>query len=610
MPYAAAAPGTLSRRRMLATGALAAALTLLPRGGGLGASPALGAAARRRPPRRLSSFGLDVRGSELRGGRVSGTIDAPRRFDLIGARGAGVRGSGLEVRVRPHGGRWSSWAPLDVTRHGPDGQGDLATSDPVWVGGADELQLRSRRPLGGVRLHFVAVPTEARTASPRASAAAARASAVAGSPAIIGRDVWEAGRCPPRSGPSYGEVQLGFVHHTVSANEYGPQDSAAIVLAICKFHRDSNGWKDIGYNFVVDRFGQIFEGRAGGIDRAVIGAQAEGYNRFSTGVACLGTFTSVPQTPQGLDAVARLLAWKLAIHGAPVAGQVTVTSGGGGTNRFKAGTAVTFERISGHRDGCATACPGNALYAQLPEIRARAAGVPVVADVARLTATPEETRVVYGEDAVFAGRLVAAGGVPAAGVRVSVQKRGASGRYTTVARATTESDGSWRVRFPWRAAGPVRATGIPPGGSRIRSGTVQIGLVPLVTVKAATSRIQAGRRIRISGVVRPHAAARVLVEKEGKDGRYRRVRESRLRVSKSRYSSDVLLRDPGLYRLTVRTGPSRSPTATAPVYVRAVRDIERNPAPSSGTPGSSSSGGAGTGSGSAPGSSAGGVTAG
>ena len=84
-------------------------------------------------------------------------------------------------------------------------------------------------------------------------------------------------RCRRAPLPSYGTVQAAFVHHTVTAVDYAPEESAGIVLGIARYHRNSNGWNDIGYNFLVDRYGVIFEGRAGGIEAAVIGAQAQGW---------------------------------------------------------------------------------------------------------------------------------------------------------------------------------------------------------------------------------------------------------------------------------------------------------------------------------------------
>ncbi len=119
-------------------------------------------------------------------------------------------------------------------------------------------------------------------------------------------------------------MQAAFVHHTVTAVDYAPEESAGIVLGIARYHRDSNGWNDIGYNFLVDRYGVVFEGRAGGIEAAVIGAQAQGWNSVSTGIACLGTFTNIPLDAPAMEALAKLIGWKLSLHGVPVQGQVTL----------------------------------------------------------------------------------------------------------------------------------------------------------------------------------------------------------------------------------------------------------------------------------------------
>jgi hypothetical protein len=274
----------VTRRRALTLGATAGLGSLLASspvaavGRGLNAKP--------------RGFGLVVDPSDFpAGGGPSRVLRAPRRFDLLGLRGAGH----VDVRVRARGGAWSDWVPLAVHGdHAPDtGTGERA-SDPVWTGGSDELQLRAARaPRRSLRVHLVAVPAAARRRSARRSARARAAQAggvqPGSPPPIVPRSAWGADALPPRSSPSYGTVQAAFVHHTVTANEYGPQDSAAIVLGIHTFHRDTNGWNDIGYNFLVDRYGQVFEGRAGGVDQPVVGAQAEGYNAQSTGVAGSGT---------------------------------------------------------------------------------------------------------------------------------------------------------------------------------------------------------------------------------------------------------------------------------------------------------------------------------
>jgi hypothetical protein len=556
----------LTRRHALALGAAAGLSSLLSR------APAAAWARRATAPR---GFGLDVPGSAFADGRRTAALKAPRRFDLLGVRGSGLSGGGLEVRVRRRGAAWSPWVPLGPGHdHRPDtGSGEHA-SDPVWTGGADELQLRcARRPRGDLRVHFVAVPRAAKRRGARATARAARATAAqAGAPPMVPRSGWGGDQVPPRAAPDYGDVQVAFVHHTVSANDYQPQDSAGIVLGIAKYHRDTNGWNDIGYNFLVDKFGQIFEGRAGGIDQAVVGAQSQGYNSHSTGISNIGTYSDVAQADVALDAVARLIAWKLPLHGAPVTGQVVVTSGGGPDNRYPSGTPVTLERICGHRDGDATECPGNALYAQLPEVRRRAQALapaaPVVAPA--IAIDPPAAEAVYGQSLEVHGVVRRGDGSPIAGQSVQVQKQG-SGGWVAVAWVQTGADGTFAAAPVWRAAGRVRAWAAVAGAAPVATEGVQVGCVPALAAKARTSRVRAGRSLTVDGIVRPLAPVTVVVERQGSDGVFRRVGTVVVKPRRPEFRATVALRRPGLYRLTPRTGSGTATAKAAALYVRAVR---------------------------------------
>ena len=287
-------------------------------------------------------------------------------------------------------------------------------------------------------------------ALPHAPKPRARASQA---PFIVPRDSWGAAQVPPRSGPSYGAVQMAFVHHTAGTIEYAPEDSPGIVLGIAKYHRNSNGWNDIGYNFLVDRYGMIFEGRAGGIEAAVIGAQAQGYNSQSTGIATLGTFTNIPLDDPAMEALAKLIGWKLSLHGIPTQGVVTLISGGGETNRFPNGTPVTFERISGHRDSNETTCPGDSLYAQLPDLRARAARYAV--PVSALTVSASSQRGVT--PVAVSGSLRFADGSSPAGAPLAVEYTSAGSAWTPVTTAAAGPDGAWAASIVLPATGQVRA---------------------------------------------------------------------------------------------------------------------------------------------------------
>ncbi len=303
---------------------------------------------------------------------ISPPITAPHRFDLVGV----VREMrAVEIRARDQGDRWSDWVEQE------DGT-------PIYVGGADQVQVRAAfKPRG--RLHFVNVSGTSGGFADRLLVSARRAintafisvastpvaEALAPKPRVVSRAGWGAdlaeGGCPPRRPPAYGTVQAAVIHHTVNANDYTPEEAASIVLGICRFHVFGNGWNDIGYNALVDRYGTLYEGRAGGLKRPVVGAQAQGFNAQTTSIASIGDHTSEVPTPQTQRSIIQFLAWKMGVNRAyPVTTTVQLTSAGGSESRYPAGTLVTVPRILGHTTLGVTACPGGALIPLIPRIQA------------------------------------------------------------------------------------------------------------------------------------------------------------------------------------------------------------------------------------------------
>jgi hypothetical protein len=319
------------------------------------------------PAAAFGEVSLTMRDVPLHGERTLAAAQ-PARFDMVGLH---WRGPGsVEFRTHSIGGRWSAWQPAapeaeDLPDH-PSRSWHLG--NPYWVGASDRIAYRFRGRVTRLRAYFIESPEER---------IPLRRFSMTGSPPLISRTAWGADEAIRRAPPSYARsLQFAVVHHTAGTNSYTAAQSAAVVRGIEVYHVKGNGWNDIGYNFLVDKYGQVFEGRYGGVDKNVIGAHAEGFNTGSVGIALIGTYESTAPTAAEKTALANLLAWRLDIaHVDPLS---TLTYVSGGDAKFPVGTPVFLRAVSGHRDTGFTTCPGAVLYGQLGALarQAAATGLP------------------------------------------------------------------------------------------------------------------------------------------------------------------------------------------------------------------------------------------
>ena len=302
-----------------------------------------------------------------------------------------VTEDGITVQVRTLTGQeWSEWSSIEYhDDHAPDADSPEALNDrpgtePVIIGDVDSVQVKavvdgvSNAVLPDDLTLAVIAPGTAQETEKQApaqgtsyddefekrnqDAISLRAAVTTPAmPTIYSRAQWGANEAlRDKSALRYGTVSAGFVHHTVNANAYTEAQVPGILRSIYAYHVQSRGWSDIGYNFLVDRFGRIWEGRYGGVDKNVVGAHTLGYNDYSFAMSAIGNFDVVAAPDVMLRAYGSLFAWKLSINGVSPASMSQQVG------------RKTFAAINGHRDADSTACPGRYLYAKLATIRAYA----------------------------------------------------------------------------------------------------------------------------------------------------------------------------------------------------------------------------------------------
>ena len=213
------------------------------------------------------------------------------------------------------------------------------------------------------------------SAAPAAAPALAPAATTAnGLPvAVTTRAEWGANASYMSWDPEYASAGHVVVHHTAGTNSYSAGQSASIVRGIYYYHAVTLDWGDIGYNFLVDKFGTVFEGRSGSVaapaGKMSIGAHARGVNTGTMGISMMGDYSAVSPSDAQLSSVGKMAGWFLKRAG------ISDVTGWAGlhvwtTERYQAGSTISMPRILGHRDVGYTTCPGNVGYSKLGAIRA------------------------------------------------------------------------------------------------------------------------------------------------------------------------------------------------------------------------------------------------
>lgn len=299
--------------------------------------------------------------------------------------GTPVEVTEVALRVREDG-RWTEWQSLGVDGGGDDDadagaeiEGGRAGTEPFMTTGADGVQLRVRTADGGspdgLRVDLVDPGTSPADANVGADTGPA-SSADAGTgfeirpDKMLSRSQWGADESLSSSWPEVsGRLKAVYVHHTAGTNSYTEGQSAALVRGIYAYHTKSRGWPDIGYQFLVDKFGNMFQGRKYARVDNPIGAQAGGFNTGTVGVSAMGNYETARPTRALMRGLAKVIAWKTYQYEIHARGWTSLVSGGGSTARWGAGTRVSVPNVVAHRKTNRTACPGKYLVAELNDLR-------------------------------------------------------------------------------------------------------------------------------------------------------------------------------------------------------------------------------------------------
>jgi uncharacterized protein with LGFP repeats len=427
------------------------------------------------------------------GGETIREISQDTPFTMVALTGSDLTGTTARMRAKQPDGSWGPWYSSESLSDITDETGSgVQGTDPVYVGSTTAVQIAVTRPhdavvttappesgldagrdlgyipanaeqqlsqnMSAVLITPPESPVDRQWTPPNATLGPGQP------PNIISRADWGAGSGMRCGGPYYGNgLRAAVVHHTATGNNYAPEDSAAILRSIYAYHTMTLGWCDIAYNALVDKYGQVFEGRAGGITKDVLGSHTGGFNSDVWGVSMIGNFEDDPPPDVLVKTVGRLLGWRLSLDKVDPLGMVNLKSAGGQHTVVPGGRVVELPEIFAHRDVGNTECPGTQGYATMDQIRKLAAN---------FNGPPDVTESLRG-GAILARWEADGGEVGPLGKPISLEAAGAgTTRYANFERgamywspATGAQPLTGAIYAAWASLGYERgALGLPTSG--------------------------------------------------------------------------------------------------------------------------------------------------
>jgi hypothetical protein len=304
-------------------------------------------------------------------------ISAPviAAFDMVGLSWESGSPETLLMQLQASDGTWGQWQIVPVDdEHGPDGPRHRMGSVAIYTGEADGVRFAvDGTVVGGELMVF----NTAAFATGPAEGALGDVGDLGDPPDpswegpsfVRDRAEWDTADCRREEADlNWSTAQAIIIHHTAGSNSYGQSDVPGIIAAICSWHVDGRGWDDIGYNFLVDRYGGVWEGRTRSKTAPVQAAHTAGFNSKTQGVAMIGIFETELPTAAQLDGLLAILDWLSGWHSIDPTGTTSFAAGSGAVG-FDPGEIVTAPTVLGHRDLGSTSCPGGDYYETLGALR-------------------------------------------------------------------------------------------------------------------------------------------------------------------------------------------------------------------------------------------------